>query len=369
MPTAKPSAAPASSKLPDLPSLTSVSARLETVFDENFPDRAILVGDMCARMVFVAIYGGYIDGTGRYFRPSTVISFTHEQAAKTSDWNRMQWAAACQQQGFEPTGKPWYAPNTREPLRDDLIRNRAIPMGLIVKREGVPVTSPAPIYALAAPFAALFDPQLEGPALGAAVRAWQNKYLDPLTLKRAALLAQGVKAKTGQVVIDLPGQDKLLKLGTGEAAAITKDVCEVLGPRMFEAPVVVHVSHSDKKVFKELEGEAKAVGLKLDTSAELPDVVIVDVASDSGLVVAFIEVVHSDGPITELRKQALLGIAAKAGIPEKHVRLITAFDDRSAPAFKKRISELARGSSVWFRTEPEMLMKLDLMPEPKAKKA
>lgn len=345
--------------LPPLPLLTDVSERLKVIFPETFPDRSILVGDMATRLVFVSLYGGFIEGTNQWFRPSTVIRFGLQQAALTDDASRSAWAGACQTPGFTPQGAQWYAENSRETLRDDLIRNRCIPVGIVTKRQGVPVTSPAPIYALSEPFSRLLDPSLQGEDLEEAISTWQDKFLDPMTLKRAALLASGVKSKTGQVLINLPGQDKTLKLGSGEAAAITKDVCEVMGPRLFQQPVVVHVSHSDKKMFKELEGEAAAIGLKLDLSAELPDVIIVDIAHDNGMVVCFIEVVHSDGPITELRKQSLLKIAADSGIPPEHVRLVTAFDDRGSPAFKKRVSELAVGSAVWFRTEPELLMRLD----------
>lgn len=349
--------------LPKLPLLTEISARLAVIFPETFPDRAILVGEMASRFAFVSLYGGFIEGTGRYLRPSTVINFSHEQAVRSTDAERQTWIGSCQTPGFAPFGKPWYAPNSRETLRDDLIRNRAIPMGIVRKREGMAITSPAPIYSLAAPFARLLDPELRGEDLDAAIVAWQERYLDAMTLKRAALLASGVKAKTGQVNITLPTTGKTLRLGSGEAATITKAVCEVLAVRMFEQPVIVHVSHSDKKTFKELEGEAEAVGIKIDPSAELPDIVMVDIASDYGMVVCFVEVVHSDGPITELRKQALLKIAADAGIAPQHVRMVTAFDDRNSPAFKKRVSELARESSVWFRTEPELLLRLDTMLE------
>ena len=351
------------STFPPLPTLTEVSIRLQAIFPPTFPDRSILVGEMATRMVFVALYGGFIQGEGKWFRPSTVIGFTHDQALLTSESDRQKWLSECHAPGFEPNGKPWYAPNTREPLRDDLIRNRAIPMGIIKRREGKPVTSPAPIYALSAPFAGLLNPEIQGEELDQAISDWQDKYLDAMTLKRAALLAEGVMAKTGQVLVKLPGQDKTLRLGSGEAAAITRDVCEVLGPKMFDHPVVIHVSHSDKKTFKELDGEAAAIGLALDPSSELPDVIVVDIANEHGLVICFIEVVHSDGPITELRRLALLKIAADAGIPAEHVRLVTAFNDRAAPAFKKRVSELARDSAVWFRTEPELLVQLNIMPD------
>lgn len=355
------------SSLPPLLSLAQVSDRLNTIFPSNFPDRSILVGDMATRLFFVLLYGGFIEGKSRYLRPSTVIRFSLEQADLTSDEDRMAWLATCQSPGHVIRGKQWYADNSREPLRDDLIRNRAMPIGIIVKREGVPPTSPAPIYALSAPFARLFDQTLQGEELEQAVAAWQERHLDPMTLKRMRLLAQGVKAKEGQVVVELPMTGKTLRLAPGEASAITKDVCEVLSRRLLEQPVVIHVSLSDQKLFKELEGEAEAVGLTFNPSAELPDVVMVDIGHDHGMVVAFVEVVHSDGPITELRKQSLLRIAAEAGIAPEHVRLVTAFEDRNAPAFKKRVSELARESAVWFRSEPELLLRLDTLPERQAR--
>lgn len=350
--------------LPPIPSVDLVRARLDVIFPPSFPDRTILIGEMSARMVFVSLYGGFLEGTNTWFRPSTVIRFSPEQGAKTLDLDRAKWASLCQTPGFEAFGKPWYADNSREPLRDDLIRNRAMPIGIIIKRQGVPPTSPAPIYALANAFAALFDPVLTGSALGAAIDTWQSHHLDPMTLKRMKLLAGGVSAKTGQVTVTLPTTGKSLRLAAGDASTITKDVCEVMSVNSLSKPVIVHVSLSDQKTFPELKGEADAVGLKLDPSAELPDVVMVDIGQTKGMTVVFVEVVHSDGAITELRAKALLRIAQGAGIPPEDVIMVTAFEDRSAPAFKKRVSELARGSWVWFRSEPYLFMKLDMHPGP-----
>jgi len=349
--------------LPKLPTLTEVAARLSIIFPETFPDRSILVGEMAVRFIFVSLYGGFIDGCGRYLRPSTVINFSMEQAVRVTDEERQYWIASCQAPGFTPFGKPWYAANSRETLRDDLLRNRAIPMGLVRKREGMAVTSPAPIYSLSGTFAALLNPELVDAELDEAIVAWQDRYLDKMTLKRAALLASGVKAKVGAVIINLPMADKTLRLGSGEAAAITKAVCEDMSVRMFTHPVVIHVSHSDKKMFNELADEAAAIGLRIDLSSELPDIVIADIGSVHGMILCFVEVVHSDGPITELRRLALLKIAADADIAPEHVRMVTAFNDRSSPAFKKRFSELARNSAVWFRTEPDLLLRLDTMQE------
>lgn len=347
--------------LPPFVTLPFVRERLSMIFPESFPDRSILVGDMAARMVFVALYGAFVEGLNRYFRPSTVIRFGFSQAERSTDGDRFTWIASCHTPGYKAV-EQWYADNTREPLRDDLIRNRAVPIGLILKREGVAPTSPAPIYCLAEGFSKLFDPVNEGEALGELISLWQERNLDPMVLQRMRLLRR-TGVKEGQVMVTLPTTGTSLRLSPGEASIITKDVCETLLKQIMVTPVVVHVSTSDIKTFRELSGEAEDIGLHISTSAELPDIVAADTGYKDGLRLVFIEVVHSDGPITELRKEALLRIAADAGIPRKHVRMITAFEDRSSYPFKKRVSEIARDSDIWFRSEPELLVRLTILRE------
>lgn len=350
------------SSLPPFVPLKFVQNRLSLIFPETFPDRAILVGDMAAKMVFVCLYGAFTEGMERYFRPSTVIRFGYPQSEKDSDEERLQWISTCHTPGYKAVDQ-WYADNTREPLRDDLIRNRAIPIGLIVKREGVPTTSPAPIYCLAESFAALFDPSLDDASLTELIGRWQEQNLDPMILKRMRLLRR-TGAKEGQIAVTLPTTGTTLRLPPGEASVITRDVCEELLKQIMIEPVVVHISTSERKTFRELSGEAEDIDLHISSSAELPDIVAADTGHNDGLRLIFIEVVHSDGPITELRKESLLKIAADAGIPESHVRLITAFEDRNASPFKKRISEIARGSDIWFRSEPELLVRLEILSKP-----
>lgn len=343
--------------------LDQVRERLNAIFPAEFPDRGILVGIMAARTVFVALYGSFITGNERYFRPSTVTNFSPEQAALDTDEQREAWATSCHKSKFEHLGKAWYKDNTREPIRDDLLRNRLIPLGIASKLEGYAPTASTPIYSLAPDFTALFDADLVDAPLEAAITAWRAKHLDPMTLKRMALLATGIKKKKGDVEITLPETGKVLRLTAGDASLITKDVCEVFSVAMLKRPVVVHVSLSDRKLFPELQEAAAALGLKFDPKADLPDVAIADVGHDK-LRLVFIEVVHSDGPVSELRARALLKIAADAGIPPEHVMLVTAFEDRTAPAFKKRVSELAVGSMVWFRAEPWVLMHLHALSKP-----
>lgn len=343
--------------LPAFVPLEFVRKRLSEIFPESFPDRSILVSEMAARLVFVALYGAFIEGEGRFFRPSTIIRFGLPQSEMASEHERLLWMAQCQAPGYKATGQ-WYADNTREPLRDDLIRNRAIPMGLIRKREGVATTSPAPIYCLSIGFAALFNPLLSEAELAELISRWQDKNLDPMVLQRMRLLKR-TNSREGDVSVVLPSPTITLRLSSGDASVITRDVCESLFRKIMIEPVVVHVSTSEQKFFPELAGVAKDVGLNISAMNELPDIVAVDKFFEDGLRLVFVEVVHSDGPITELRKKALLKIAAEGGIPESKVRLITAFEDRNSSSFKKRISEIARGSDVWFRSEPELLLKLE----------
>ena len=51
--------------LPSLPSLEEVQRRLGMIFPSEFPNRGILVGTMSARVIFVFLYGGFIEGTGQ----------------------------------------------------------------------------------------------------------------------------------------------------------------------------------------------------------------------------------------------------------------------------------------------------------------
>lgn len=343
--------------LPALVSVAEVRARLNVIFPAEFPDRGILVGVLAARVVFVALYGAFITGTKSYFRPGTVLNFSDRQAALVDPAERMAWKAVCNTGRFQPLGHPWYRVGSREPLRDDLLRNRLIPLGVATRRDGYPINSPVPIYSISAEFAALFEPTLSGSALVTKIEEWRAKHLDRMTLKRIALLTSGIRNRKGQVVVTLPTTGQQLRLAAGEASVITRDVCEIMATAMFSEPVVVHVSHSDKKTQPELTAAAIALGLEFDMKAELPDVVIAE--TKERLLVVFVEVVHSDGAITEVRAKALMRIAAEAGIAADSVMLITAFEDRTAAAFKKRVSELAIGSRVWFRCEPYMLMTLE----------
>ena len=65
---------------------------------------------------------------------------------------------------------------------------------------------------------------------------------------------------------------------------------------------------------------------------------------------------HTDGPVNEARKTALLQIADGAGFSAEHVAFVTAYLDRDAAPFRKTVSSLAWGSYAWFASEPDSLI-------------
>jgi len=344
---------PFSSPLPELLSVEEVRNRLEIIFPEIIPDRNILVGIMAARVIFVFLYGGFIEGYGRYLRPSYIYFFTEEQAKKTSDADRNLWLSVAARPGNRPAGERWYADTSRESIRDDLMRNQLLRLGIVQKLPGYATTSSSPINWLSSEFAALFDPSLVEVSLGKAALQWRLKHLDPAILQRMALRAQGVQARDGDVLIDMPDGTRI-RVSAGPSSNIIKGLIEDFTARHMENPTVLWISASDKKAYPQFIALSESVGLKFNLNSELPDLIL----ADMGTPVRFLlcEVVATDGAVTEMRKQALLALVRSSNIPEKSVQFVSAFEDRESAAFRKNFSQLAVDTLVWFRTEPELLL-------------
>src|SRR4051812_2411353 len=97
--------------LPPLLPVSEIQERLALIFPPSFPDRSLLVGIVAARVVFVFLYGGFIEGRGRFLRPSYVYLFTKPQADMTSEAARREWLQAVPSAGFRMPGVRWYADN------------------------------------------------------------------------------------------------------------------------------------------------------------------------------------------------------------------------------------------------------------------
>lgn len=191
-----------SEPFPELPPVAEIERRLLRIFPEGTANRGYCTREIAAKTIYVMLYIGAIEGGG-YLRPDQVTRMTDAQGEKTDEASRRSWAAASLQKGGDVPGR-WYAGNTREPIRDETLREGLIRMGAAMVRTDLATTSPAPRYALKGSFAALLNPELTGPALADAVDAWQRENLSAGALARIRLVGSGATASVTGLMVTFP---------------------------------------------------------------------------------------------------------------------------------------------------------------------
>ena len=262
-------------------------------------------------------------------------------------------SSQCNQQRGNIEGR-WYAANTREPIRDETLRDGLVLTGAVAERTGLPTSSPSPRYALTDGFADLFEPELTHSELGEAISRWREANLSPSGLARTAILRAGVVAGGEQVLVTLPN-GQVRSMGPGLSSVISKAVVEEFAPHFLELPGLLWLSESRDKVVEQDNQLAQNLGLSIDPDRNLPDMILVDLGPASPLL-AFVEVVATDGPITEARRTSLSIIATDAGFSENQVTFVTAFSDRDSNGYRRSYSRLAWGSFAWFMSEPNQIV-------------
>jgi hypothetical protein len=343
--------------LPPVAPVELIRERLQSIYPEgSHSRRTYCVREMAAKTIFVMLYTGAVTDRDRWIRPDQVTRMTDVQAGSTTDKEREAWAVESMKPSKSAIPGRWYAANTREPIRDETLRGGLIPTGAVKEREGLPTTSAKPRYAVTPDFAGLFDPDLTADALEAAILAWQKANLSAGALARTAILRRGAVASEGGVMVTFPNNETR-RMEVGLSSEISKAVIEEFAARFLAQPGVIFLSESGNKVVARDNELAQAIGLRIQSDKNLPDIVLVDLGPKHPLLV-FVEVVATDGPIGETRKAALLQITEEAGFPAAHVAFVTAYLDRSAAAFKKTVDALAWGSLAWFMSEPDHLVRL-----------
>jgi len=346
--------------LPAVPPLELICARLPLIFPEGTEHRNYVIREMAAKTLYVMFYAGAIEGAERWVRPSQVTDMTNIQASLLDDASREAWVKVSLSNKKVRPQDTWYAVNSREPIRDETLRSGFVPCRAVVEREDVPTTSSKPKYAINAELAELFTPDLADDELLTAIVDWQSKHLSKAAIARVRLVKQGATVARDAVSVMFPnGEIRALK--PGPSSVIAKAVIEVFAPRYLKQPAVLWLSESGNKVVARDEALASALGLKIDASKALPDIILVDLGADSAaadMIVVFAEVVASDGPINRERKVALTSLALDAGFDERHLAFLTAYHDRGHQAFRKSISELAWGSFAWCASEPDHIIDL-----------
>ena len=302
------------------------------------------------------LYIGAVEGTACWLRPDQVTRMTDAQATLAEDQDREAWVAESMRPAAGYIEGRWYAANTREPIRDETLREGLVRMGAVKEREGLPTTSPRPRYALAEEFARLFDSGLRGEALQAGIEEWQRVNLSTGALARVAIMRRGAVAREGRVLVTFPSGETR-QMAPGPSSVISRAVVEEFAPRFLEQPGVIWLSESRNQVVARDDRLAQDIGLTIRPDRNLPDLILVDLGPSEPLLV-FVEVVATAGPVSEARQAALMAVATEAGFSENQVAFLTAFADRDDAAFKASGSELAWRSFAWFMSEPDHIVVL-----------
>jgi len=344
--------------LPPVSSVGTIQKRLRRIFPEGTPHRNYCVRDMAARTVFVMLYVGAIAEEDRWIRPDQVTRMTDEQASALDAKSRREWRdwSMRSKSKIGSISGRWYSDNTRESIRDETIRDGLIPLGAIVEREGLPTTSPRPRYGLDRAFASLFDPGLEESALTDAIREWQETNLTPGARARVKIMRRTTSDEDESVLVTFPsGQTR--RMAPGPSSDISKAVVETFAPRFLADPRVVFLSESQNKVVARDESLAEDIGLDIEPDRRLPDLILVDLGFPD-LLLVFVEVVATDGPVNQRRRASLLEYALDAGFEAEQVAFVTAYLDRDHSAFRKTVPVLAWDTFAWFMSEPDKIMVL-----------
>jgi hypothetical protein len=342
--------------LPPLLSVSKIRERLLLIFPEGTPNRSYCTREMAATTVFSMLYVGAVEGE-RWLSPKQVYHMSDRQAVLTDDDDREVYAAASLKPGFRSRFKRWYADNSREPIRDETLRDGLVRIGAVNIKHGVPTTSPKGRFSLEGAFAALFDPNVAELDLDKAIAAWQKAHLSPSAIARIEIIREGHVGAKDKVLVKLPsGESRMME--AGPSSLITKGVVEEFAPQFLVAPAVVWISESGNKVVHRDDQLAQRIGLRIDPDKTLPDMILADVGTHD-LYLVFVEVVSTDGPIDEARKQSLLSIAVDGGYAPDHVKFLTAFMDRASGVFRQCLPRLAWGSFAWCASVTQHLIALN----------
>jgi len=343
--------------LPPLLDISEIHRRLQVIFPEGTPQRGYCTREMAARTIFVMLYIGAIEGSGLWMGPKHVYRMGDAQSGQREDAQRRSYMTAVEKPGFVAPVDRWFQDNTREPIRDETLRDGLVRVSAVVTRTGLATTSSKGRYALQTGFAALFDPALKDEPLQTAITAWQDRSLSAGALARVRLQQRSATAAQSKILVRLPNGETR-QMEAGPSSVITKAVVEVFAPRFLSDAAVLWISESGNKVIQRDDILAQSLGLKIETDKLLPDTILVDLTPAEPLLV-FIEAVATDGPVTEARRGALIELVTAGGFKASQIAFVTAFQDRNAAAFKKAIPNLAWGSFAWCVSEPEHLIALD----------
>jgi hypothetical protein len=234
-----------------------------------------------------------------------------------------------------------YAPNTRETIRDDAVKF-FVEEGLLLRNPDAPnrpTNSGKTVYQLEPTALALFRKFGTSdwiPALRKYLTS-RESIKHEIARKRDLARVPVTLPDGSQVTLSPGGQNPLIK-------AIIEHFCPVFAP----GGVVLYIGDTENKSAN-LKGKSLAsLGVKLDSAAKIPDVIVHDTRRNWLLL---IEAVTSAGPVDGKRRKELKDIFAgcKAGLV-----FVTTFENRrTMQAF---VSNIAWESEVWIAEDPDHMI-------------
>ena len=342
-----------SGDLPPLPELSVIRERLPLIFPEGTDQRGYLTRDLAAKTIFVMFYVGAVHGTENWLRPNQVTRMTDQQATLASAAERRAWTRASMGKDGGAIRNRWYASDTREPIRDETLRNSLQPVGAVVEKEGLAKTSSIPRWALSADFAELFTcSEAEFPNL---LGRWQERHLTRSARARIAVVQRGIAGGGADRVLVTFPNGATRSLAPGTSSVIAKGVIEAFATTFLAEPGVLWVSETSRKDEAADMELARQVHLPINPNELLPDIILVDLGSEAVRFV-FVEIVSSDGPMTEDRRARFVEILRSGGHDPRNAAFMTAFLDRASGIYRKLASQFAWDSFVWFASEPDKLI-------------
>ena len=334
-------------------SVDEIQQRLGRIFPEGLSDRQYLITKKAAQTVFAMLYVDAIEGTGHTLAPVHVYRMSDEQAKLQADPDRIAYRQQIVARKYRALLTRWMADNSREIVRDEVLRGGLLPKGASIEDRKIGTTSGEARHSLKSGFARLF--LVSNEEFPAAAKSWAEAHLGAAELARMHLLNKGAAATDTEINIRLPNGE-VRNLPYGKSELLTKEVVEVFAKRFLKQPAVIWISTSRDKVIEKDGKMMNAIGLPIDGSRLLPDLVLADLNEPMRLF--FVEIVASDGPFTEERRSEVLKLTTKAGFPADRIEFISAFQHRDAAPLKRRFAALAVGSHVWCMAEPDVLISI-----------
>lgn len=237
-----------------------------------------------------------------------------------------------------------YAPNTRETIRDEAVKF-FVEGGLLVRNAdnpARPTNSMNTVY------------QIEKQALelirSYGTKNWESNLRRYLAQQSRIVAKLSRQRQLSRIPVTL-SDDAKISLSAGGQNPLIKALVEEFCPRFTPGAAVLYVGDSETKSLHWKKEALSQLGIELDPSAKMPDVIAFD-AKRNWLVL--IEAVSSGGLIDGKRRGEL-----KALFKESTAGLVfvTAFANRKM--MQRNIGQISWETEVWIAEEPDHLIHLN----------